>query len=55
MLSQCYGNDFLKDLSPSYISLKMKVYKGMSHVEFLIRTFKACHQESLFLETTYFS
>ena len=39
---------FLRISSFSYIDIETKAYKEISHIEFLIRTFKASHQNNLF-------
>ena len=39
---------FLMISSFSYIDIETKAYKEISHIEFLIRTFKASHQNNLF-------
>ena len=38
---------FLMISSFSYIDIEMKAYKDISHIEYLIRTFKANHQKQL--------
>ena len=39
---------FLMISSFSYIDIEMKAYKDISHIEYLIRTFKANYQNNLF-------
>ena len=39
---------FLMISSFSYIDIEMKAYKDISHIGYLIRTFKANHQNNLF-------